>query len=365
MKLPLGITLALFLILQAFQQASTQIPEDWKRNNGTTGDEGKQPHSEEITAKPTGNSKEDKQSNVDAQTNPESSTDSEGQPFGTFYFSEGGEQNSTKLDQMPEQSVADTEEASSDSPIATTPPPMIAFNSSSELSDTSAESNETLTQDTATNTSTPEPEHTNESTLNDTYTSPQPETTTTESSHDESSSGYLPSDDVPTNSTTKSPTTTTKDESVQNGTTVSPTDPEVHRTTTAAVRPTVSEDVTTPALSDSEDTNQTEPTDTRENSERGLSSDVTESKKGQAWTLVLVIGIIAGVLALGAFIILNQRNKRDFSHRKLVEEMSPDPVLRLDNSEPLDLKFDGFGYYNPGLQGDNIQMTSFPQGHSK
>lgn len=40
-------------------------------------------------------------------------------------------------------------------------------------------------------------------------------------------------------------------------------------------------------------------------------------------------------------------------------------VLRLDNSEPLDLKFDGFGYYNPGLQGDNIQMTSFPQGHSK
>lgn len=37
--------------------------------------------------------------------------------------------------------------------------------------------------------------------------------------------------------------------------------------------------------------------------------------------------------------------------------MSPDPVLRLDNSEPLD-----FGYYNPGLQMDNIQMTNFPHG---
>lgn len=146
----------------------------------------------------------------------------------------------------------------------------------------------------------------------------------------------------------------------------------------------------------------------------GLSSDVsdgTESKKGQAWTLVLVIGIVVGVLALGAFIFLNRRNRRDFSHRKLVEEMSPDPgnikltchylhhfeprsmwinvkgfyehntesffhcdalihiiffkVLRLDNSEPLDLKFDGFGYDNPGLQRDNIQMTNFPQGRSK
>uniref|UniRef100_A0A9J8C6J4 Si:ch211-98n17.5 n=1 Tax=Cyprinus carpio carpio TaxID=630221 RepID=A0A9J8C6J4_CYPCA len=100
----------------------------------------------------------------------------------------------------------------------------------------------------------------------------------------------------------------------------------------------------------------------------GLSSDVsdgTESKNGRAWTIVLVIGIVVGVLALGAFIFLNRRNRRDFSHRKLVETMSPDPVLRLDNSEPLDLKFDGFGYYNPGLQGDNIQMTNFPQGRSK
>lgn len=40
-------------------------------------------------------------------------------------------------------------------------------------------------------------------------------------------------------------------------------------------------------------------------------------------------------------------------------------VLRLDNSEPLDLKFDGLAYYNPGLQEDNIQMTNFPQGHAK
>ncbi|KAL1271317.1 hypothetical protein QQF64_030333 [Cirrhinus molitorella] len=135
------------------------------------------------------------------------------------------------------------------------------------------------------------------------------------------------------------------------------------------IPPVFPEDKTTPAP-DSEDTdaNLTEAINDEENSERGLSSDVSndkESKKGQAWTAVLIIGIVVGILALGAFLVLNRRNRRDFSHRKLVEEMSPDPVLRLDNSEPLDLKFGGLGYYNPGLQGDNIQMTNFPQGRSK
>uniref|UniRef100_A0A8C2PQP7 Mucin-15 n=1 Tax=Cyprinus carpio TaxID=7962 RepID=A0A8C2PQP7_CYPCA len=362
MKLPLGITLALLLILQTFQQVSTQIPEEWERSDDTTDNNGEQTFSEEMTTQP---SKENVQSNEDAQAKPESSSE-EGQTFGSIYFSQG-EQNYTKLDESADQSVNVTKEASSEGPVATTPPPMIAYNSSSELSDTSAESNETLTQDTATNTSTPEPEHTNESALNDTYTTPQPETTTAERSHDGSGSGYLPSDDGPTSNTTESPTTTTKDESVQNQTTVSPTEPPVYRTTTAAIPPTFREDVTTPAPEETE-LNQSEPIDTRENSERGLSSDVsdgTESKNGRAWTIVLVIGIVVGVLALGAFIFLNRRNRRDFSHRKLVETMSPDPVLRLDNSEPLDLKFDGFGYYNPGLQGDNIQMTNFPQGRSK
>lgn len=36
------------------------------------------------------------------------------------------------------------------------------------------------------------------------------------------------------------------------------------------------------------------------------------------------------------------------------------PVLRLDNGEPLDLRYGGSGYYNPGLQGDDIQMTNIP-----
>lgn len=125
-------------------------------------------------------------------------------------------------------------------------------------------------------------------------------------------------------------------------------------------------------------------------------TDVAKNKNGKAWAVVLILGVIVGVVALGAFIFLNRRNRRDFSHSKLVEETSPDPgnkrswhplniieifpccnplysyclshlfkVLRLDNSEPLDLKFVEFGHYNPGLQGDNIQMTNFPQGRSK
>lgn len=35
-------------------------------------------------------------------------------------------------------------------------------------------------------------------------------------------------------------------------------------------------------------------------------------------------------------------------------------VLRLDNSGPLDLNYGGGAYFNPGVQGDNIQMTNYP-----
>ncbi|XDV18251.1 hypothetical protein PO909_023981 [Leuciscus waleckii] len=361
MKLPLGIILTLLLILQTFQHVSTAIPDDWKRDNGTVNNNETQSSSEKPPVQPS----------VPVGESMESSSDDEAQPFGSFFITGGNEQmqNSTELNPIPDHRDNDTEEASSGGPISTTPPPMITLNSSSELSDTSAESNETQTQETATNTSTPEPEHTNQSALNDTYTSPKPETTTTESSLDETGSGYLPSDDVPTNSTTKSPATTTKDGSVQYKTTVSPTEPPVNGTTTPVIPPAIPEDITTPA-SNSEDTgaNLTGPFDNKDNSERGLSSDITdatENKKGQAWAIVLAVGIVVGIIALAAFIILNRRNRRDFSHRKLVEETSPDPVLRLDNSEPLDLRFGGLGYYNPGLQGDSIQMTNFPQGRSQ
>ncbi|XP_026860589.1 mucin-15 [Electrophorus electricus] len=97
----------------------------------------------------------------------------------------------------------------------------------------------------------------------------------------------------------------------------------------------------------------------------GVSSDIQKNTNNHAWGAILGIGIAVGITALAVYVITKWRNHRDFSHRKLVEDTRCDPVLRLDNSEPLDLKFDGCAYYNPGLQGDNIQMTNFPQGHYK
>ncbi|XP_060920294.1 mucin-15 [Labrus mixtus] len=94
-------------------------------------------------------------------------------------------------------------------------------------------------------------------------------------------------------------------------------------------------------------------------SERGLASD-TNTQKHSTWGTVL--GIVAVMVCVGlvAYVILKHKHQKGFSHRKLVEEFPSDPVLRLDNSEPLDLNFGGSAYYNPALQGDNIQMSNFP-----
>ncbi|XP_061590761.1 mucin-15 [Cololabis saira] len=95
------------------------------------------------------------------------------------------------------------------------------------------------------------------------------------------------------------------------------------------------------------------------NSDRGVEPDTSRSKRGVAWLAVL--GTAAAVACVGLVAYFLKKKRNGFSHRKLVEEFSPDPVLRLDNSDPLDLNFAGSGgYYNPGLQGHNIQMTSFP-----
>ncbi|TKS69530.1 Mucin-15 [Collichthys lucidus] len=95
-------------------------------------------------------------------------------------------------------------------------------------------------------------------------------------------------------------------------------------------------------------------------SERGLESGPQSSRRKGAWGAVLGTAVAVACVGLVAYIILKKKHQKGFSHRKLVEEFPSDPVLRLDNSEPLDLNFGGSAYYNPGLQGDNIQMSSFP-----
>lgn len=96
-------------------------------------------------------------------------------------------------------------------------------------------------------------------------------------------------------------------------------------------------------------------------SERGLAIDKKKrSKRSEAWGAILVTAVAVTVVGIAIYVILKRKGQRDFTHRKLVEEFPSDPVLRLDNSEPLDLKFDGSAYYNRGLQMDDIQMTNFP-----
>lgn len=97
-------------------------------------------------------------------------------------------------------------------------------------------------------------------------------------------------------------------------------------------------------------------------SERGVTTNTHTKKQKGALGVVLGTAVAVTIVGLVAYIILNRKHRKGFSHSKLVEEYPSDPVLRLDNNDPLDLNFGvgGSAYYNPGLQGDNIQMSNLP-----
>lgn len=57
----------------------------------------------------------------------------------------------------------------------------------------------------------------------------------------------------------------------------------------------------------------------------GLSSDIEQKTKDRAWGVILGIGVGVAIVALVVYIIVKRRNSRDFSHRKLVEDMPPEP----------------------------------------
>ncbi|KAF6719073.1 Mucin-15 [Oryzias melastigma] len=95
-------------------------------------------------------------------------------------------------------------------------------------------------------------------------------------------------------------------------------------------------------------------------SEKGLETDPYRSRRSVAWVAVLGTVAVVAVVGFVAYSVMKKRQQKAFAHRKLVEEFPSEPVLRLDNGEPLDLRYGGSGYYNPGLQGDDIQMTNIP-----
>ncbi|XP_073668738.1 uncharacterized protein [Paramisgurnus dabryanus] len=351
MKLPLGITLALtLLIFQNLQQVSTKIPEDWLRINETLDIIEEQ----QAAAEQSG---ENELSIAVTYAIPPNSEENDGLSYGSVVYN-NNEQNPTVTEPMPPSQeivpVNGTEEDSSDG-SSTTTPPMMAYNSSSEVLE--AEHNETETPETPSQTTASVPDQTSQTDLNNTNSEPKPDNSTVDSSHEETGSGYVPTEVSPT-TTTKGPA---NQEDVQNSTSVMPPEPPAYEPTEAMTPPVIHESWTDAAPeTENAEGNLNGSFDTRGESPRGVENEENvENKNGKAWAVILIIGIIVGLIGLTAFIILNRRNNRDFSHRKLEEEMSPDPVLRLDNSEPLD-----FGYYNPGLQMDNIQMTNFPHGRT-
>lgn len=176
------------------------------------------------------------------------------------------------------------------------------------------------------------------------------QTTTTNSSTAE----FPPetSDMSPTSPTTATPNTTA------NATTANPNIP-ANATTAANPGTTANESAADPNTP--EKSNNTDKSGgSGSSSERGLASDPNKSTRHGAWGAVLGTAVAVALVGLVAYIILKKKHQKAFSHRKLVEDFPADPVLRLDNNEPLDLNFGGSAYYNPGLQGDNIQMSNIP-----
>lgn len=136
----------------------------------------------------------------------------------------------------------------------------------------------------------------------------------------------------------------------------------VDQTDTAAVTPTTGPEVSTAVDRNTpEGANKTgKVVGDGSSSDRGSDSDATKGEKSY-WLPVLGTLVAVALVVAVTYVVLKRKYQRDYSHRKLIEEYPSEPVLRLDNCEPLDLNFGQMAYYNPGLQGDNIQMSNIPQ----
>ncbi|XP_008403903.1 location of vulva defective 1 isoform X3 [Poecilia reticulata] len=166
-----------------------------------------------------------------------------------------------------------------------------------------------------------------------------------------------------------STTVTTAAPEIQGSTTVTTAAPEIKGSTTKSsttteppyeTTQTRSESTTTAVLDTPESANKKIGigSDRGSATDTGSVVDPYRSKRSVAWLAVLGTAAVTAVVGLVAYIILKKKHQKAFTHRKLVEEYPSDPVLRLDNGEPLDLNYGS--YYNPGLQGDSIQMTNIP-----
>ncbi|KAJ0001867.1 hypothetical protein NQD34_001663 [Periophthalmus magnuspinnatus] len=154
------------------------------------------------------------------------------------------------------------------------------------------------------------------------------------------------------------PQSTTQEPIWQESTTATPIATIPPEETTTTVLQTTTSAPVTPDRSNLSDKGAAEFDET---AERGFASESEKRRRKSAWGAVLGTFVAIAVVGLVAYVILKKKHHKAFSHRKLEEEFPSDPVLRLDNIEPLDLNIGRAAYFNPALQADNIQMSSFPK----
>ncbi|XP_070759588.1 mucin-15 [Enoplosus armatus] len=378
MELYLKITAGLLLLVQAFHLASLQestdspgrtIDQSWLRvpAKNTAGSQNAVAGTEEEAEYDLG---------ADAPAMESSNDYSSGIASGSMAINTEEEENVTNQDK-------DANETSDDLPVVTTtePPtfPNVTTNQPESAMNATVSPNNATTEPT--NSSQINMTEAGEELYNST-TAPQNSSTHLRAQNSTSFPDYSNHTDFQTtvtlapesNATQESTTKPDEDAGLTNATestnTTTTTTPEINETSTASSSTTVflSETTetspattTTAAPNTPEKANETDKSAASgSDSERGLASDSSMSKRKGAWGAVLGTAVAVACVGLVAYIILKKKHRKGFSHRKLVEEYPADPVLRLDNSGPLDLNFGGSAYYNPGLQGDNIQMTNFP-----
>ncbi|XP_023248878.1 mucin-15 [Seriola lalandi dorsalis] len=379
MELYLKITAGLLLIVHAFHLASLQDPTDspgrtidksWLRelakntagslNAAVTGEKAKYDQEADATASEPSNDYSGIASGSMAAFNAEEENLS-GHESGANNTSDdlnvvattlppAFTNGTTKQPELPDATV---------SPNTTTAHPT----SSSHANVTEAEDgshNSTTTLQTSTThlisqNSTSFPDFSNRTDLQSTTSPPERNATQESTTRPKAHTGLTNSTSTGSTNTTAVTTTaspeTNKTSTLSSSTTVLPSETtETSPATTTAAAPN------TPEKANKTDKDAA----SGSSSERGLASDPHRSNRNGAWGAVLGTAVAVAIVGLVAYVILKKKHQKAFSHRKLVEEYPSDPVLRLDNSDPLDLNFGGSAYYNPGLQGDNIQMTNFP-----
>nr|XP_046250582.1 mucin-15 [Scatophagus argus]XP_046250590.1 mucin-15 [Scatophagus argus] len=368
MELYLKITVGVLLLVQAFHLASLQystdspgrtIDKSWlrERAKNIAGSENAAVVPTEYDLRDDGTATESNEGGI---------------PSGFMYISHAGDDNVTSEDRTADEEPDDLpvvnitalptiQNVTTDQPelkVSPTTTPMDPKNSSQiNMTDTEKEFNNSVT--------------TLQNSTSDQNTN---QTTTDQNTTDLQMTTLAPKGNDTQISTTKSDKDILTNDTESNNTTdVTTVMPEINKTpttssSTTALLPETTEMIPETTTSVPPDTpemaNKTEKgSGTGTSSERGLESDPQRSKRNKVWGAVLGTIVAASCVGLVAYIILKNKQQKAFVHQKLVEEYPSESVHRLDNSEPLDLNYGGSAYYNPGLQGDNIQMTSFPGRH--